>query len=431
MQALKTVADRTACISYELIPLAEIAEKAVEAGKLREQADVEDIDLAESIRKYGIITPIIVAVDGGKYKVIDGWRVVKAALSVWRTKVEQAAVKVPAFVDKCGGNAELMRLVTHILQKPVKRVDDCKKALMDKLVKGAGTLKVSDVQCPICALVLKLYTQGQLDERLSGLVGECVSLYRYAMSFMTVAEATDLLSALRALGVQSKELEEGLKERLAAEKKRHDLLTFMGKVETEAPKTAEIQKTEAAKPAQQERPPAERMPERQITEQAAEEEEEPEEAEEVVKPQEVDVKYMQLSGWLSRHREDVENAVKKKHKIYQQLLGSMPPYMAQVVLTLFNSDEAKAISNWFDSLAKIKGNQFALDSLAVHVSRYLDGPVPVSLTPESYNMLMELSELFQLPPPFLADELVRAVYEVVMKMEVNNLEELKKRLLER
>jgi len=227
MQTVQERAQPANCVALEAISLYDLS-YAIEASKLRSAGDV-DLDLIESIRRYGVLTPVVASKEGEKLKIIDGWRVLQAALQIWRTAVERQAVKIPVIVDSCG-QAELKRVLTHIMQRPVMKVEDCKVSLMNKLLQSKGAIKVQDVQCPVCNAILRLYASGALeDEKLKGYVADCLSLYRYALSYMTLTEAMDLLTVLRAQGAEVGELEKALKERTEVEKRRSTLMSFIGK----------------------------------------------------------------------------------------------------------------------------------------------------------------------------------------------------------
>ncbi|MFP3200378.1 MAG: hypothetical protein RXR06_10955, partial [Thermoproteus sp.] len=222
MQTVQERAQPANCVALEAISLYDLS-YAIEASKLRSAGDV-DLDLMESIRRYGVLTPVVASKEGEKLKIIDGWRVFQAALQIWRTTVERQAVKIPVIVDSCG-QAELKRVLTHIMQRPVMKVEDCKVSLMNKLLQSKGAIKVQDVQCPVCNAILRLYATGALeDEKLKGYVADCLSLYRYALSYMTLTEAMDLLTVLRAQGAEVGELEKALKERTEVEKRRSTLM---------------------------------------------------------------------------------------------------------------------------------------------------------------------------------------------------------------
>jgi hypothetical protein len=443
MQTVQERAQPANCVALEAISLYDLS-YAVEASKLRSAGDV-DLDLIESIRKYGVLTPILASREKESLKIIDGWRVLQAALQIWRTTVERQAVKIPVIVDSCG-QAELKRILTHIMQRPVMKVEECKVSLMNKLLQSKGAIKVQDVQCPVCNAILRLYATGALeDEKLKGYVADCLSLYRYALSYMTLTEAMDLLTVLRAQGAEVGELEKTLKERTEVEKRRSTLMSFIGKGEekqggaaaepahTAEPHTAKPQGPSAAQP-----PAVPAAPQRSLEEEAEQSTaqtasgEQLEEAEELEGGEEAaaaGIRSLELLKWREQHLQEIEAARERKRRLYSLLLSSIGnAQLADLVIALFTSDEVKEIASWFSSATKIMAIQEVIDRFVVKASSYLDSPSQITLTREGRKKLAEMAELFSMPSTFLLDELITLIYDFVNKFELYKLEDLKRRL---
>ena len=438
MQTVQERAQQANCVTLEAISLYDLS-YAIEASKLRSAGDV-DLDLIESIRKYGVLTPILASKEGEKLKIIDGWRVLQAALQIWHTTVERQAVKIPVIVDSCG-QAELKRVLTHIMQKPVMKVEDCKVSLMNKLLQSKGAIKVQDVQCHTCNAILRLYATGALeDEKLKGYVADCLSLYRYALSYMTLTEAMDLLTVLRAQGAEVGELEKALKERTEVEKRRSTLVSFIGKGEEKqgegepavepAQPTAKPQQPPAA-PAAPQRPP-EKEADLAIAPTAVETQ--PEEVKEIEGGEAAEgavagIRSLELLKWREQHMQEIEVARERKRRLYSLLLSSMGnPHLADMVVVLFTSEEVKEIASWFSNATKMMSVQQVIDKFVVKASSYLDSPSQITLTREGRKKLAEMAELFSMPSTFLLDELISMLYDFVNKNELYKLEDLKRRL---
>jgi hypothetical protein len=438
MQTVQERAQPANCVALEAISLYDLS-YAIEASKLRSAGDV-DLDLIESIRKYGVLAPILASKEGEKLKIIDGWRVLQAALQIWRTSVERQAVKIPVIVDSCG-QAELKRVLTHILQRPVAKVEDCKVSLMNKLLQSKGAIKVQDVQCPVCNAILRLYATGALeDEKLKGYVADCLSLYRYALSYMTLTEAMDLLTVLRAQGAEVGELEKALKERTEVEKRRSTLMSFIGKGEGKqgeggpvaepAQPSVKPQGPSAAQPpaasAAPQRPPE---AEPATASAGAQPEEEAEELEGGEAAAAAGIRSLELLKWREEHMQEIEAARERKRRLYSLLLSSMGnAHLADLVIALFTSDEVKEIASWFSNATKVMSVQQVTDKFVEKASSYLDSPSQITLTREGRKKLAEMAELFSMPSTFLLDEMISMLYDFVNKNELYKLEDLKRRL---
>jgi len=431
------------CVTLEAISLYDLS-YAIEASKLRSAGDV-DLDLIESIRKYGVLTPILASKEGEKLKIIDGWRVLQAALQIWRTNVERQAVKIPVIVDSCG-QAELKRVLTHIMQKPVMKVEDCKVSLMNKLLQSKGAIKVQDVQCHTCNALLRLYAIGALeDEKLKGYVADCLSLYRNALSYMTLTEAMDLLTVLRAQGAEVGELEKALKERTEMEKRRSTLMSFIGKGEEKQgegePVAEPAQPTVKPQHPSVVQPPAVPAAPQQPPEEEAEQamaptavETQPEEVEaleggETAEGAAAGIRSLELLKWREQHMQEIEVARERKRRLYSLLLSSMGnPHLADLVIALFTSEEVKEIASWFSNATKMIPVQQVVDKFVVKASSYLDSPSQITVTREGRKKLAEMAELFSMPSTFLLDELISMIYDFVNRNELYKLEDLKRRL---
>lgn len=441
MQTVQERAQPANCAALESVSLYDLS-YAIEASKLRSAGDV-DLDLIESIRKYGVLTPILASKEGEKLKIIDGWRVLQAALQIWRTTVERQAVKIPVIVDSCG-QAELKRLLTHIMQRPVMKVEECKVSLMNKLLQSKGAIKVQDVQCPVCNAMLRLYATGALeDERLKGYVADCLSLYRYALSYMTLTEAMDLLTVLRAQGAEVGELEKALKERTEVEKRRSTLMSFIGKGEGkqgEGGPAAEPAQP-SAKPQQPTAPPTAQPPvalgapqrpreaEPATASTGAQPEEEVEELEGGESAAAAGIRSLELLKWREEHMQEIQVAKERKRRLYSLLLSSMGnAQLADLTVALFTSDEVKEIASWFGNATKMMPVQQVIDKFVEKASSYLDSPSQITLTREGRKKLAEMAELFSMPSTFLLDEMISMLYDFVNRNELYKLEDLKRRL---
>ena len=73
------------CYSFKLLPLSD-ALKMAEASKVRTEQELADPALEASIRKFGVITPIIVR----EGKVVEGWRVLRTLERMYKTPAERA-----------------------------------------------------------------------------------------------------------------------------------------------------------------------------------------------------------------------------------------------------------------------------------------------------------------------------------------------------
>jgi hypothetical protein len=438
MQTVQERAQPENCVALESVSLYDLS-YAIEASKLRSAGDV-DLDLIESIRRYGVLTPILASKEGEKLKIIDGWRALQAALQIWRTTVERQAVKIPVIVDSCG-QAELKRVLTHIMQRPVAKIEDCKVSLMNKLLQSKGAIKVQDVQCPVCNAILRLYATGALeDEKLKGYVADCLSLYRYALSYMTLTEAMDLLTVLRAQGAEVGELEKALKERTEVEKRRGALMSFIGKGEGKQGEGGP-----AAEPAQPSvkpqgpsaaQPPAapgapQRPPEAEpaTASTGAQPEEEAEELEGGEAAAAAGIRSLELLKWREEHMQEIQVARERKRRLYSLLLSSMGnAHLADLTVALFTSDEVKEIASWFGNATKMMPVQQVIDKFVEKASSYLDSPSQITLTREGRKKLAEMAELFSMPSTFLLDEMISMLYDFVNKNELYKLEDLKRRL---
>ncbi|MFP3200343.1 MAG: hypothetical protein RXR06_10780, partial [Thermoproteus sp.] len=261
---------------------------------------------------------------------------------------------------------------------------------------------------------------------------------------ISLTEAMDLLTVLRAQGAEVGELEKALKERTEVEKRRSTLMSFIGKGEEKqgegGPAVEPVQPT--AKPQQPptaQPPAAPGAPQRPLEEEAeqamapseAQPEEEAEELEggEAAEGAAAGIRSLELLKWREEHAQEIEAARERKRRLYSLLLSSMGnAQLADLVIALFTSDEVKEIASWFSSATKMMPVQQVIDRFVDKAASYLDSSTQITLTREGRKKLAEMAELFSMPSTFLLDEMISMLYDLVNKNELYKLEDLKRRL---
>jgi len=389
MQALALKQEQ--CYSFKLVSLSD-ALKLVEGSKVRTEQELADPALEASIRKFGVLTPIVVR----EGKVIEGWRVLRTLERLYKTPAERAGVKVPVVEITCGDlDAGAVRTLIKLHEKPAKTPQTCYSEALQAYMTG----KPIDVEelCPICEAVFEMVARGITTDAVMVAYDRCLQLYTFVVRTQDFEVGSKLIAKAAARGW--KEVEEKLRKewKSKAEKK-----------EEPEQKKRQVELVEVKpKPKEEELPIA------------VEEEEEKIEplVEEELKEKAADPRYYALYEWYKKHKEEVESAVERKSKIFQSLLEvGMPHVLAAITVTFMPKELVEELRELYRSGIK----EERVVSLLYNM---LDGVVEVPIPFKTYSALRDLASLLNASTVELLVALINKAYEKTIQTGAKNFEE--------
>jgi len=379
------------CYSFKLLPLSD-ALKMAEAGKVRTEQELADPALEASIRKFGVITPIIVR----EGKVVEGWRVLRTLERMYKTPAERAGVKVPVVEVTCGElDAGAIRALTKLHERPAKTPQACYSEALQAYMTGKP-IEVEEL-CPICETVFEMVARGVTTDAVMAAYDRCLQLYTFVVRTQDLEVGSKLVAKAAAKGWR--DVEEKLRQewRSKAEKR-------------EEPE----QKKRVVEVVEVQPKPSKKEEELPI---AVEEEEEGPLIEEVEEEKLADARYYALYEWYRKHKEEVESAVDRKSKVFQSLLEvGMPHIMASIATALLPRELAEELRELYRSGMKEERVVSLLYSL-------LDGTVEVPVPYKAYSALRDLASLLGASTVELLSAIINKAYERAIQTGARTFEE--------
>lgn len=390
MQALALKQEQ--CYSFKLLSLSD-ALKMAEASKVRTEQELADPALEASIRKFGVLTPIIIR-DG---KIVEGWRVLKTLERMYKTPAERAGVKVPVVEVTCGElDAGAIRALTKLHEKPAKTPQACYSEALQAYMTG----KPIDVEelCPICEAVFEMVARGITTDAVLAAHDRCLQLYTFVVRTQGPEVGGKLVSKAAARGWREVE-----------EKLRQEWKSKVEKKEPEQKKqVVEIIEVQP-KPSKKEELP--------IVVEEEEEEEEEGLIEEMEEKKMADPRYYALYEWYKKHKEEIESAIDRKKKVFQSLLEvGMPHILASIATALLPREFAEELRELYRSGVKEERLVSLLYSL-------LDGTVEVPMPHKAYSALRDLASLLGASTIELLVAIINKAYEKAIQSGARTYEE--------
>lgn len=433
------------CLELKTVSLAEL-EKYRESIQLRVEEELYDERLEESLDKYGLITPIVVDEKGN---IIDGARVVFTLLKRKYTPAEKKAIKVPVLVVKCNEtelDAQTLRFVTHILQKPITSVDDCKNKMLATLM-AKKRFSLAD-SCPVCIAAFYLDAKGINVPGLQDVVEGCLKiLYTYFMKVKEdvaeiIAETEKIKSKLAKLNVElHPKVAEITKSVMEVKPKEPSVvIAEEPKEETKVPHEEKKEVKVVVSVGPQQVPPAQQQVQPQPTTVAQQEQPvpqsipQPSTEETKAIPESVSVsKVVAIRNFLDKNKEEIENIRKRKVKLYEELISTgMPKLIAEGLVFFLDRDEIENVIEIYRAKSRRGEGEKAVEDLIDMLDNLIAGEVnKITVDSVTYTRIREMSLILGVPIPLFLRKIIEAVYFFYLDEQVRTYDDLMRRLSQR
>lgn len=422
------------CLELKTVSLAEL-EKYRESIQLRVEEELYDERLEESLEKYGLITPIVVDEKGN---IIDGARVVFTLLKRKYTPAEKKAIKVPVLVVKCNEtelDAQTLRFVTHILQKPITSVDDCKNKMLATLM-AKKRFSLAD-SCPVCIAAFYLDAKGINVPGLQDVVEGCLKiLYTYFMKVKEdvaeiIAETEKIRSKLAKLNVElHPKVAEITKSVMEVKPKEPSVvIAEEPKEETKVPHEEKKEVKVVVSVSPQQVPPAQQQ-EQPVSQSIPQ----PSTEETKAIPESVSVsKVVAIRNFLDKNKEEIESIRKRKVKLYEELISTgIPKLIAEGLVFFLDRDEIENVIEIYRAKSRRGEGEKAVEDLIDMLDNLIAGEVnKITVDSVTYTRIREMSLILGVPIPLFLRKIIEAVYFFYLDEQVRTYDDLMRRLSQR
>ena len=422
------------CLELKTVSLAEL-EKYRESIQLRVEEELYDERLEESLEKYGLITPIVIDEKGN---IIDGARVVFTLLKRKYTPAEKKAIKIPVLVVKCNEtelDAQTLRFVTHILQKPITSVDDCKNKMLATLM-AKKRFSLAD-SCPVCIAAFYLDAKGINVPGLQDVVEGCLKiLYTYFMKVKEdvaeiIAETEKIRSKLAKLNVElHPKVAEITKSVMEVKPKEPSVvIAEEPKEETKVPHEEKKEVKVVVSVGPQQVPPAQQQ-EQPVPQSIPQ----PSTEETKAIPESVSVsKVVAIRNFLDKNKEEIESIRKRKVKLYEELISTgIPKLIAEGLVFFLDRDEIENVIEIYRAKSRRGEGEKAVEDLIDMLDNLIAGEVnKITVDSVTYTRIREMSLILGVPIPLFLRKIIEAVYFFYLDEQVRTYDDLMRRLSQR